>query len=582
MRSIEPEDPPSVAWHASVRAQAAFGFYDSAYQIVLLSGHDVDPHVVVDHEMAHVNLVINSSLGLLERIFVFLAWKARESANLEALEAAESLLSVIISVTEIVHEGTAWFGTELQSEGRENLRAPARYAAESQRLRSLFATMPDKPFTEFRSQAPLLAQIADDIAIYALSPPAVEGLWSQAELITAETLRAALKGKRNDPLMRFREICSRLDGIPFPALEAWSRTVDWGATGNHDLPLQRRGRWVFRNAAPIPAVLRADLYKRGDIGHVLRKLADRIGLRNPTDFWNDTPEREGCVVSELGLDPQIVANWVASEPIIKAFSQFEVTHGVDPGIDRYSQVCILESSRSYRELIFPDASQTCRALSGGSYLTVVLAHGSSYKFTQRPINAGEIIVSGPIVASDAEQNLLRPTWHADFAAARTFLRAIGISRPIIAGSIGYDFAVGDYAEVDLLKGIPHVVIATRDFRSLWFSLGKGLAGSLQIEWRPMPSPSGHPYFGFLLLKPSNSTYPIVINAIILSQNERVVSVADRIPSSLGVQLVRAQGNPYAWMGAMTQAVMTAAAIFENGSAGGRSVGSGALIPSKAR
>jgi hypothetical protein len=140
------------------------------------------------------------------------------------------------------------------------------------------------------------------------------------------------------------------------------------------------------------------------------------------------------------------------------------------------------------------------------------------------------------------------------------------SKPVLASSTGYDFGEGDYKGIDLLRDIPHVVVSIRDFRSLWMSLGrkKGLRGCRNIEWRAMPSPSGRKYFGFLLFKPADNPFPIVVNPSVVYYHERTITAAIDLPST-AVQLVERRGDPYEWLGPMTHPVMTAAAVFEMGS-----------------
>jgi hypothetical protein len=220
MEPIQADESISARWHSHTRAKACFGFYDSLYQIALLPHNDVDPHDVIEHEMTHVNIVKNSSLGLLERVLVFLNWKARAERKSGAEEATKSLLDVVMAATEVVHEGTAWFGSELVRKDDTTFRTPPRYSGEVKRLRTLFEKMPEKPFSDLRSDPVSVINVADNIAIYALSPPGVEELWSQPKSISAKTLRRLLSRNLNNPLARFRQICSCLNGVSFPAIDS--------------------------------------------------------------------------------------------------------------------------------------------------------------------------------------------------------------------------------------------------------------------------------------------------------------------------------------------------------------------------
>ena len=70
-----------------------------AHQIVFFPDHDMDP-VVIDHEMTHVKLVKNSSLGLFERILNFFILRAQEENEPHAEQLAKSFVDVIMRVTE--------------------------------------------------------------------------------------------------------------------------------------------------------------------------------------------------------------------------------------------------------------------------------------------------------------------------------------------------------------------------------------------------------------------------------------------------------------------------------------------------
>jgi hypothetical protein len=523
--------------------------------------HEILPHVIVDHELTHVNLVANSNVGLLERILLFLEWIAEDNHNHDAADKAHAMSGVVLSATEITHEATAWFGTELQTAGHENLSAPAVYAADVARLRHLFEQMPNKPFTDLQSDLPTVMRIADDVAIYALSLPLMAEFWDHPEIISRESLRSGLRRGQNAPTSRFRRICSLLEKVPFPEVDAWSlalgKTHDRGLEAKADLAPPTRKRTIFsRRPRCVPAVLRHELRAQDTIG-VIQALAKRIGLIDgkPIKLFIDAP-----------------ANAISGkDALLEAFAWFEVTHAFDRHLDRYSQVCVLETARPARELLLhrSELQDLMYALSGSAYLTVRLARGERVKF-HRPVRAADhVILTGPYGAKESNGRLLCPTAHAQIRTARNFLEQFGrfdmASKPILVSSAGYDFGAGDYADMSLLKHIPHVVVAIRDFRSLWMSLGrnKGLRGCTTIEWRAMPSPSGRKYFGFLLFKPTDNPFPIVVNPCVVYYLKRIMTAAEDLPST-AVQLAESFGDPYEWLGLMTHAVMTAAAVFEMG------------------
>jgi hypothetical protein len=554
----------SDSWHRSrcashARSHGDFGFYDTAYQIVLLPQEAVAPHVVVDHEITHVNLVQNSSIGALERMLVWLEWTAQLNDNAETLATVQALSRVILSATEVVHEAAAWFGTELQSEGHENIKAPAAYARDLKRLRRVFDRMLDNPFPLPPEGFSLVLEVSDSIAMYSLSPPCMRTVWLQPEQVSVESLGAALERKEENPLRRFRQLCSRLEAVSFSAAVEWAHAVDIEGRGVRSdaeklqrmVPVAQRRVWHFGRQREIPASFRSELYELGT-AKVLHALVARTGLFNaaPVRLYADGPPLR---------EPDAAA-------VFDAFASFEVTHGFVPELDRYSQVCVLETSSPSREIVYDTPDLASAALSCDPYLIVsVTRAASAATFTRAPEHLTQVIITGPSRGTDADGRSLRPTWYADIDSVTHFLKAYGQHQPILASSVGYDFGAGDYTGVTLLADIPHVVVTIRDFRSLWLALGRnGVRGSRIVEWMPMPSPSGREYFGFMVLKAADSYFPIVVNPSLVSQRTRSVSVADRWPAASGVRLVERQGDPVEWLGPMRDAVMTAAAVFEMG------------------
>jgi hypothetical protein len=555
----------SVSWHPDriarhARSQGSFGFYDSAYQIAVLPQEEVAPHVVVDHEITHVHILRNSSIGLLEQILVWLEWTAHLNGRSDVVTNVDALTNVILAATEFVHEAAAWFGTELQSEGHENIKAPATYAAEVKRLRRVFARMPDRPPAVLSKMLPQVLEIADAIAIYALSPPLMLAL--QPDLISPDALTTALARKPNNPLSRFRELCSRLENVPFPKVFEWARAINIegvggrpGAEAERVVPSGHAKFSIFARRDEMPVGFRSDLYKLGTAKFVqfVRALATHVGLlgSEPLRFYED---RTAIAQPD-------------DEAVLEAFSVFDLTHAFRAEVDRYSQVCVLETSRVCRELVYEDEpDRVIAALGARPYLMLGVIRGmSSDNFTRGPEHITDVIVTAPEQGADPDGNPLSPTWRVGVATASPFLASYGWRNPIVASSVGYDFGVADYTNVKLLRDVPHVVVAIRDFRSLWYGVGpRGLRDCGAIEWMAMPSPSGRRHFGFLLLKPADNAFPIVVNPTLVSEYKRAVTVADRWTFKSGVHLVEHRGNPYAWMGSMTHAVMTAAAVFEMG------------------
>jgi hypothetical protein len=364
-------------------------------------------------------------------------------------------------------------------------------------------------------------RIAEDVAIYALSPPLVTELWAHPEIISRKSLQVALKRKPNAPLTRFRRICSRLETVPFPDVNAWSEAIGKShrldpAEGNDLKPPKRNRRFFGWRPPDVSAVFRSDLLKQDTVG-LIHALAKQIGLING---------RPIKLLSDSLADP-------SPDSLLEAFARFEVTHNFDLKLDRYSQVCVLGTSQPARELVLhsTELPELMSALSGNAYLIVTagLVRGDRVRFNRSFHPVGHVTLTGPYSAEDSDGYKLSPTAHVQVRTAREFLTQFGrwdmASKPVLASSTGYDFGEGDYKGIDLLRNIPHVVVSIRDFRSLWMSLGrkKGLRGCRNIEWRAMPSPSGRKYFGFLLFKPADNPFPIVVNPSVVYYHERTIT-----------------------------------------------------------
>jgi hypothetical protein len=163
---------------------------------------------------------------------------------------------------------------------------------------------------------------------------------------------------------------------------------------------------------------------------------------------------------------------------------------------------------------------------------------------------------------------LRPCWYAPPEVARHALAALAATRPVIASSVGYSVGDGDYEGATVLRDVPHAVVAVSDFRSLWMRLAwlsEGLAGDRDIEWQAMPSSTGKPDFGYLVLKPRGRAHPAIVVPCLVRYRERIVSVATALPSPHGVRLLPSGEAPARWLGpALYRAVTTAAVVFEQG------------------
>jgi hypothetical protein len=538
----------SSQWHRerrmfAARTQGAVGFYDSAYQIALFPVEEPEPETVVDHEITHVNLVNKSSLGLLENVILLLWWEAKEESNSTAAASAEALSSAVLACSEIVHEAVAWLGTQLQTEG--HVKVPDRYSREVKRLRNVLDAMPQKPLIDNPANFDIVMSIAEEIGTYALNIPLVGEMWAHPEGILGQHMLSMLGYKPNDPLSRFKEICACLEGVPFPEMQAWVREMaDSKSKQRCHLPAaSQKKHFLFWKRDRLPVVFRSDLLPR-DTASVIRSLAMELGL------FRDA--------GEIPSDDDILKTWQV----------FKKTHMFQRDLDRYSQVAVLEAGRNYRELLYATLNDARKTFLGSGSINVArtIGSGTEFNFARGTGIQHVILRADPLPMGPPSDEYIVPTCHADFESARDFLKEMVATKPVVASSLGYDFSTGDFKGANLLKEIPHVVVTIRDFRSLWWSIAwetdNGLVGCRIIEWRAMPSPMGEKPFGFLLMKPSDRPFPIVMNPSLISQYPRTVSVADRMPSPHGTRLIESEGNPYQWLGGLKDAVMAAVAAVE--------------------
>ena len=199
--------------------------------------------------------------------------------------------------------------------------------------------MPGRPFSELSKDIPTAIGIADDIASYALNPPFLSDLWFGRGLISPSTLNAMMRRELNNPSMRFRMICARLEGIHFSEIDAWSKAMSSGEPEFKErcrrLPISSAG-----DSDLVPAVFRFDLPK-SDTLRVVISIGKKIGLFAST--------------------PIILSGYVPytaqpnEEAIQIAWSIFKLLHSFDKSVDRL-QVCVLQSAerRIYRELRYEE------------------------------------------------------------------------------------------------------------------------------------------------------------------------------------------------------------------------------------
>lgn len=522
-----------------------YGFYDSHNQVVVIPSLKLPPHVVVDHEITHVNLVNNSALGRLEQVIVFtrnLAYGAGVSAAAERIWREYG--RGINQRSEMVHEATAWYGTELQTEGHENFKVPVRYASWVARIRHVvegrglarFGTNPDAD--------PGRLDIVEDAAIYALDSPVVATLWANPAAITPDALAKALSKPADDPGVRFRAVLDWLAGLSTTQMIEWSRSRAPHADREHALVPVSSHRW-HRGGGPLPAADFGNLTETGTVD-VIAEIARHTGL---------FPAFEPA-----GGPSTIDVMWKLAKTV-ETFAR---------PVERYAQVCVLEPTPSPATI--QEADQPPDAAMEATRLIVGVAPPGKMLPDQLPWpDRAHVIYHVPGVPERV--------WIGGRDAVHQFLADRQHACPVIATSRGYDLAVCDYGGV--LGDVEHVVMALTDVRSLLFRLCTtgGLGSSTQLEFDVLRSPRLGSDYGYLLLKAAGQSYPIIIVPIVASYTARILeyvrSGQETEHVALGRIFAQARGvssddlafsparqSRMQWVGPLARHITAAVAAFE--------------------
>lgn len=476
------------------------GLFDLASHIVVVPG-ELPTHLVVEHELAHVKLVQDSGLGLLEQFLRMLWNSATEANSLTALRTLHEFRKVFQKANLYVHESAAWYLTQmLQLQYPEiALSVPLAFQPDVARVRELFRSA-----LGGRDEAAVgldLAGVAEEAAIHALSPPALDRFWERPQELTADRLADVLAPPDQLPLARFRTLYRRLPELLGEAFPGGAEDPD-----------------LYRSANGLP---RSTAYSGKPDNHleVLEGFARGLGIdRALGPSW----------------DPEFTLTF------FHAFATYSTK------VDRYAQVCALEPRGD--ELGQPPAELgfMVEPARNGALLVVTSAPGNPYDEAQNPVfdPADAVVRRFDFTTGEVDEKVV------DRAQLRAFVARQQPLAPIAAMATDYNFQAADYRDA-LVGNRPHVVISISDFRYLWnriawFGHG-GLHGSPVVEFHLMPSSRSDSY-GFLLLKPQNQDWPIVVNPILIDQWRRVLSFAE-IPGPFGVQLRQPSLPIPSWAGA---------------------------------
>jgi hypothetical protein len=442
------------------------GFFDLRNHIVVVPEARVPVHLVVEHEMTHVNIVRTAALGVLEEALAALygwAFHLNDSDGMARIRSARASLS---RWSHPVHEAAAWFATEelrRDYEGKElRLRPPLSYQPDVARLIRLF--------TPLELSALARIELVEAIAARALSAPQIVDLLALPDRLTIDPAEDALS--TDPPIRRFRN------------LTQWVISKGWSA----DL-LQEWARW---NAAWN---------------------GEAVAWTPMSTLGREAPSRIlPAIARELDIDV-FRSPWEGAAAGAEAVWHFYDDHWrIDLSTDRYLHVCVLHT----HGVVNPPTPfhGELRELNQSLLLSV---QGTSSRPGQP--EGGRVFDADHVAVLALPPWASTSTWRAlSLHDLRNLLRDDPTAL-VIASSEGYDMNKGDYPG-GFLRGVAHVVIATLSFAGLLNRLTRGLAGSNKLEFIVAPS-FVYQEYGYVLIKPSKVESPVVISPTPLQLWNRV-------------------------------------------------------------
>ncbi len=542
------KSPPQAApfWHRSLAAPAAeatpnpYGFFDSGSHVVVVPDAAVPPEVPVDHEIVHANLIRHSTMGLLDQVISF-AWHHAWQDG-KAQETLIGMLNALRQAEEAVHEAVAWYSTELYTAGHENLRAPPPYAMGVRQLHKLMQQIPGR---SDKQSGPAPVEIAESIAIIALNLPDVLELWNEPGAARIGKFFASLGQREADK--RFAAICTRVKGVPYDTLYAWAKLVtEPGEASIKEPPHVSRGGLLDRIGASAKA---------------------RLSIVTRANFTTDrTYEVIKALVRHTVSDrsaPFISDDMVSAEWDLYSALQFS------PFIDKYAQVCIVPRAARTDLRVPVVGAGDLKLLMQAPCITVGVGDAPAFQHAQPVRNPNHVTVSAPYVRSWSAMPMRgEQDWVATIQDARPVLQVLSARRPIVVSSPNYQYATADFRDVELMRDIPHLVMCVTDVNTLWLRLcllEGSLGGFTDLEYQTIPSATLGPRYGFLVVKPVAKAFPVLVVPIILSQQNRALSVFNSPPEGAKVTIRRSTApSAAACLGEpMCRAIAAAVEIFED-------------------
>jgi hypothetical protein len=508
---------------------STLGFYDLYDHIVAVPSAGIPPDVVIDHEIAHLNIVRGSVIGLVEEL-TQLAWHRLNRdpetfpPQVPVLLSPGAYLNLIMMeqllsrLAEQVHEVAAWFCTEAflqRATEPELLATPLAYAKDTARLWTLLSKFIQNDRVDPYAT---VIQLVEQAAERTLSFPSLAALFDP-DIPEFDRLNAAMDSNVS-PIAAFRSITKKLS--------------TWDA--------ETISRWLQ--------------------GH---EIEEQISWLDRSSF-----DSESCATF---LRSVLADSTLNSQTFDELWGAYRGWLAIDSEFDVYSQVVVIRPKERAKRISLTMLPLLSNML--GKYQSLIIhdyfsgIRGPDMEKRMRPLPEGPY--------SKRLRYLL--TWQdwtngsGNIAqVSASFLRSEASKSdilPIVAAS-GYNFKLGDLSpseqEGPILRDTPHLVLAIRPFLSLWRTLAwsdsPGLAGHSELLFVIRESGIDEA-FGYVLIRQRLAYTPMVAVPIVIAEWERVLSCRSAPQFSSAIDLMQFQGHTEAFAGDVLPHVSAALALFEN-------------------
>ncbi|WP_281444421.1 hypothetical protein [Paenarthrobacter nicotinovorans] len=417
--------------------------------------------------------------------------------------------------TEMVHEAVAWYGTELQLGSSAGIPTPGRYLDLVGQIRGVAEGrgLPAMSSDGFSGRL----DIVEGAAVKALNSPMVRDFWNEPAALTASRLAEKLALPENDPEYRFRAILSWLSALDTPDMLRWSETVSNPRSSKLDLS-------VTLNLGEV----RPSSLDKSRLVEVIEQLARETGLTN-----------------------------TSRQSFVEGWQRHQLLSTFNPKVDRYSQVCVVEPP--LKGDLLGDRSQVSYERAVASSRLVV---GWGPQREDSPLRFTE---PHPRVVYEAQNDTLR-VWTGSVEDVRKLIQSRKSEASVLAHTVNYDFGKGDFF-AELLNGVPHVVMASLDFMSLWvrLTITGGIAGCSALEYAVIDSPNFGSDYGYLLIKPLDRVDIMIVLPTLPRLLSRVLSFANTgfAEGISAVNLRPTRLSEYDFVRVLGQHILDAVDIFEH-------------------